>query len=759
MSRHKNISPTYLFCILTGVGISQAALADDSAQCPELSCLQEIKVTAQGYKNQTLQVPMSISTQSGNALDRKRIHSLAELAIETPGVSFYEEGPGKASFNIRGISSTVGSSTVSILLDDISLTSFNTFQVNPDLYDLERSEVLRGPQGTLYGEGSLGGTIRLISNKPNFQNPEAKLRLSQFSPFQPNTPNKPDGGHRYDAVFGFPLIKDRVAIRAGISRSKDGGYIDQPQRGIKNANDVEKELGRFTVSALLTQRSLVEATYLENRLNYGALNRGNSNFEQAGKVDTRSNDRFNAASLKLTQSFDKLDLELSTNTYKRKFMTRQDGIADLERLIRLDPSLNPVTDSLVRGLVDNVPIVDNGIQDKQSKELRILTTGTGPIKVIAGLYGEENKTIYNPVWNTNLTLGVSDQQLLALLQMLNPASQSAPQGILLDADYNSISSTLAGFFNLDYEIREGLTLSLGTRRTRQHLTGDTRGVFLGLPITGDIHETFYVNTPRLAISQQFSNALINQGMVYLSAAKGFRAGGANNRVDNEVISQQDNVQPFYEPDTLWTYELGSKVRLLDKRLTLQGSYYRNDWRNVQSATISSSGLVPFITNVGNAAGSGTDFQLDYAFNSKVLMYFSAAFNNMAFTTSSPQKAAGDPMDYNPAKAYSLGLQYRQRGIFGGGLTYNLDYAWRDRIALTPTAGNTRWSDIVRLINARVAFDTVSSGGKRFEFALFVKNLGNFKGRLDPNFNDTSEATQAQARIRPRTLGIEAQMSY
>lgn len=764
MTFKPNLSPTVALGTLLPLSLlahTASAIANpETLDCTGQGvCLDQITISAQRFDQSVLQAPLSVTTVSGKTLENKRTHSLSELAIDTPGLGFYEEGPGKASFNIRGISSAVGASTVSISLDDISLTSFNTFQVNPDLYDLERVEILRGPQGTLYGEGALGGAIRLISNKPQLNAVNMKLRLSEYRPWKAGGTRAPEGGLRYDGALSAPLIKDRLALRVVSSRAEDGGYIDQPQRSVRNANRGLSDNTRVALAAALSENTLFDVSHIESRVDYGALNRANDQFQQPGKVDTQSFDQFRASSLKLSHSFSTFDLEAISTRYKRRFTTRQEGLGDLERLVRLDPSLNTVTDNTVRALVDSVPIVDNGLQNKDSAELRVVSTANGPLKFVGGLYSERNRSLYNPVWNTQLAVGVNDQQLLSLLNLLNPQAQSAPQGLLLDADYDSDSRLRALYGNLDWSITPQWTVSVGTRQTRQRLLATTRGIYLGVPITGDIDQSFTVNTPRYAISRAFSNTWVNQGLIYLSSAKGFRSGGANNRVDNALISQQDNVQPFYRPDTVWTHELGLKTALLGGRLVSQLAWYRNEWTDVQSYTISQSGLVPFITNVGNAAGNGVDLQLDYAIAPAWTVNFSGAWNQMAFTTDTPQKQAGAPMDYTAKQAYSAGVQYRHAAIGGSQARYRLDYSWRDRTFLTPSAGVTRTSDIVRVLNARAALAFKPSWGKQIELAVYAKNLLNFTGRVDPNFTATADSSQTQARLRPRLIGVEASLDY
>src|SRR5271156_3506051 len=216
---------------LTGVlGVSLALKVNaESAVTAENAtpALEEIVVTAQKRVSTVQNTPISITAVTGNELLARGVSSFAALAQGTPGVSLKSEGPSQTEIEIRGLTSSGGNSaTVGFYLDDIPLTGPANAQnghvvIDPDLYDLNRIEILRGPQGTLFGSGSMGGTVRLITNQPN---------LTQFQASAQSVLSGTEGGgfnHKDNLMVNLPLIDDTLAIRVVGTEDYTSGWIDR----------------------------------------------------------------------------------------------------------------------------------------------------------------------------------------------------------------------------------------------------------------------------------------------------------------------------------------------------------------------------------------------------------------------------------------------------------------------------------------------------------------------------------------------------
>src|ERR1700733_5149843 len=210
----------YLGSTLTSV----PAVAQDQGAAPT-GALEEIVVTSQKRTENLRAVPQSVSVITGTQLQEQHIDDFADLARNVPGLSFTNSGgPGLSNLEIRGISSTIGQPTVSIYLEDTPITirnnSFYAGQPEPLLFDLAQSEVLRGPQGTLYGASSMGGTIRLVSNKVNLSDFEGTAH-SEISETE-------NGGLNYvfRGVVNVPIVTDILGLRIGFETTQDSGYVD-----------------------------------------------------------------------------------------------------------------------------------------------------------------------------------------------------------------------------------------------------------------------------------------------------------------------------------------------------------------------------------------------------------------------------------------------------------------------------------------------------------------------------------------------------
>src|SRR5580704_9796051 len=189
--------------------------------------LEEVVVTAEKRSSTVQKTPESIAALSGEALVDRGVASLADLAQGTPGVSLKSEGPSQTEIEMRGMTSSGGNSaTVGFYLDDVPLAGPASAQnghvvIDPDLYDLSRIEILRGPQGTLFGSGSMGGTVRLITNQPN---------VSQFQSTAQSVLSGTEGGgfnHKDNLMVNLPLIDDTLALRVVGTENYTSGWIDR----------------------------------------------------------------------------------------------------------------------------------------------------------------------------------------------------------------------------------------------------------------------------------------------------------------------------------------------------------------------------------------------------------------------------------------------------------------------------------------------------------------------------------------------------
>ena len=244
-----------LACLLPLSALAQAAAA---AASPAASAndgqIATVVITAQKRKEDIRDVPLSVSVLSGEQLQQQQIKTVEDLTRNVPNISFSSQGgPGLGTVEIRGISSQAGAATVSVYLDDVSLTTRNLYSQGtgePRFFDIQDIEVLRGPQGTLYGASSMGGTIRFIGKQPD---------LKYFSGSTTETLSwTQHGGMNYEAqgILNIPLVKGQSALRIGVVRGKESGYIDQVDQTTlkKVATGINKD--DYTVAKLALKANI-----------------------------------------------------------------------------------------------------------------------------------------------------------------------------------------------------------------------------------------------------------------------------------------------------------------------------------------------------------------------------------------------------------------------------------------------------------------------------------------------------------------------
>ncbi len=221
--------------------------------------LEEVVVTAQKREERLIEVPMAITLMSGETLKQRGIENIQDLSFAVPGLTMREDGPGSYTIYMRGLSNSYGSGAlVSVYMDEIplSLTGYDQMDVRP--MDMERIEVLKGPQGTLYGQGAVAGTIRYITNSPKLNTFEGSLEASGFDV------SHGEAGVSTTAVVNLPIVQDRLALRLAAQLEKGGGWIDQPEASIKDGNGQDNIDFRAKLLWMLTDAFKAEATFIHH---------------------------------------------------------------------------------------------------------------------------------------------------------------------------------------------------------------------------------------------------------------------------------------------------------------------------------------------------------------------------------------------------------------------------------------------------------------------------------------------------------------
>jgi outer membrane receptor protein involved in Fe transport len=580
--------------------------------------LDEIVVTAQ-KRNSTIQdTPISITAVTGEDLQTRGVASLASLAQGTPGVSLKSEGPSQTEIEMRGMTSSGGNSaTVGLYLDDIPLAGPASAQnghvvIDPDLYDLNRVEILRGPQGTLFGSGSMGGTVRLISNQPN---------LTEFQSTARSVLSGTDGGgfnHKDSLMVNLPLISDTLALRVAGTENYTSGWIDRvvaepfPLAGGNPAGTVRGDVQSApivkqypgsnayqTYSARVTllwkpsenfsiTPGLFHTTSSQNGISAYDSNPGTQAHYQPFDIAEPLTDSLTAYSLNVTYSFPSFDLTSSTARWNRHSVQVEEASEAFNNPAEeiTYNSNNGLPNPGYYGPTGSGPErgVESDPSHQFSEELRLSSTGSGRASWVGGLYFSD----YYSLWRFNGT--TPNYSSYMDLGTLAPAT--TPNWF--DAYSPTTIKQYAAFGDGTYALTDELKVDVGARvnhynyRFSSCISGWGSGYGAATPsCSGLIALSSTSFNPKFNLTYKFSPDL----MVYGTVSTGFRPGGGDAVYPTTGAAwgaafQQQNYTSgkwptTYAPDRVLSYELGEKSRFLDRRLTLNASIYYEDWRHPQ----------------------------------------------------------------------------------------------------------------------------------------------------------------------------------
>jgi len=661
--------------------------------------LEEIIVTAQKREERLIDVPISIFALSAENLQQREIKSIDDLGLAVPGMSIQSSG-NQRRIELRGISNFGGSNSalIGMYLDEADVTSQSAVLLDLSTHDLERVEVLRGPQGTLYGEGSAGGTIHFITKSPV---------LSQFGMnadvaalfTQDGAP-----GQRVETAINVPLIDNVLGIRIAGAFDHEGGWIDQPATDRKDFNEEDKTDVRVKALWLPTTQWSVNAMADIHR-NNASSNAGedaNGNYTQAFGLTTtpRLNDQFDIYNLTSDYDFVGARLLSSTSYVKQEKVMANYGYAL--------PILQPPAPAFE---VDLIPFTNDA--RILTEELRLASDGNSAWQWTAGGFYRRFQF---------------DQSQNYLFGPPGP-----PPAVAFTSATNSLSKSWAAFGDTSYKLADRLTLGAGLRYFH-----DSQDFSNGSSVQST---DFHSLNPRAYVQFKVSDAL----NVYTSAAKGFRSGGFNNAIG----------EPSYGPESVWTEELGTKMSVLGGHLSADLAIFHSDYTNYQITGVSPFGPpgLPITSNGGDARVNGVEWDLSWQPWAGWTLSANGDYVNSSFykvSVTSSDHAVGDPLDFVPKYALTFSAQ-RDFRVVGKAAFARLDFneQGRQTFRLRNVAGPTPWffseSNVIHMLN----FNSHIQWNDNLSLGVFAQNLLNDRGQIDP-FAIESTA----ARSRPRTYGVQ-----
>jgi iron complex outermembrane receptor protein len=549
-----------------------AAPADSSESAPPAASpleLAEIVVTAQKRLERLQDVPVPVTAISGDKLLNDNQLGLQDYYTRIPGLSVTPGIQTNSTLSIRGITTGFGTNpTVGITVDDVpfgSSTIAGGGGVLPDIDpgDLAQVEVLRGPQGTLYGASSMGGLLKFGTREPFTEGISGRAQAGLSS-----VRNDDEPGYNVRGSVNLPLSEFAAVRLSGFTR-RDAGYVDDPALDEEGVNTLEVSGGRLSAlwrpfeTFSLKLNALYQSSSRDGAPDVHVLP-GLTDLQHGAARGTGWDDRtIEAYSAIVTARLGTVDLVALTG-YNR----------------------NASSDAFDVSFLIGSPVatLDDYRATKLTQEIRLSAPLGTRAEWLLGLFYTDESSRF-------------DQALVTL----DPAS-GVPSSNL---GYSSVPSTYedyAAFTNFTWHLTDRLDIQLGGRGSRieQTLGSELRVGPGGAPITltqqvdADANVFTYLITPRLKISPEL--------MVYARLASGYRAGGTNANVAG--------VPPQYDPDKTQTYELGLKGAFLDSAVSVDASLYHIDWKDIQIYAFSPQALVAYNTNGARAKSQGVELSLE-----------------------------------------------------------------------------------------------------------------------------------------------------
>ena len=782
----KNFAVGLTACTCLASGIAHAAV-EPSAEPGD------IVVTATRRAAPLQRVPISVSAYDQKTMDAKGVRDIADLARFTPGVTF---DPTNNQISIRGVVSNAGAGATGVYIDDTPIQmraiGFASDDTLPAIFDLERVEILRGPQGTLFGAGSEGGTVRYITPQPSL------TKLSTYARAEAAT--IAHGGTSYEAgaAVGAPIVDGKLGFRLSAWHRRDGGWVDRVDNNThavtkKNANyaDTTAVAGAITWAPVDWLSLTPSMRYQKRERNdtdeyWVGISDPKHGVFRNGSPDERHNpDRFILPALKVEAKLGFARLISNTSWYDRREVGSYDGT--IYNLSYYQQFFLP-TD--VNDPDGHYPLLNADGFDKDlpfyvapARVLNRQRSFTQEVRLEGGHPGDKLQWTIGLFYQNNRQLSVeriADPDIDTLFGYLFGGTvEDVLGGPLYQGLYSYISHTasrehhLAVFGQASYEVLPGLTAIAGLRYERLSYSYKN---FTDGPQNGghaDAHggDKARPATPKLGLSYQVNR----DNMIYATWSRGYRAGGATPPVPVDVC--QDDLDAFgvdktpssFNPDKVSSFEIGAKSNLFNRRLQIAASAYQLNWHNIQQFVLLPTCGFQYTDNVGNARVRGFEIQATLRPLEGLSIDATAGYTDARFTSIGHPSGGstaiisrpGDTLGGAPWTA-TLGAQYEAK--FASKTAYirgDLRYQSANRRRLSTQDPGTVIFDPGATQPSALTDVSLRAGVRwqSLDLSLFVDNLFDATPRLHREHMDADTLLYTESTLQPRTIGVTLSHRY
>lgn len=703
--------------------VASASMLPLAAHAQEVTQSDDIVVTAQKREELLRDVPQSITAITDETLERLQANSFEDYAGHVPGLAVTGGQPGNSRVTLRGLNAGGVGSTVGVYVDETpfgsstSLVNAAVLALDLDPFDVQRIEVLRGPQGTLYGANTLGGIIKFVTTAPTPGEYFGRISGSY------ETTEGGETSWATRAMVNVPL-GDQAALRISGLRRSEGGYIDDPSRNVEDVNGVETMGWRAAFLLNATENLTIRLSAQSQDIDSDATD-SVAYYQSPLEPVADDTDQFSPFGVSSDVTYriynGTIDWDLGWAS-----LTSSSSYSELDQYHLEDGTLAFGTPSY---LVEIIP------QEKFTQEVRLASNGDGPLEWLLGaFYTNEN--------------GLLDQAIY----FGTPPGTFSGLTATIDSEYTE----RAVFGGMTYHFTPQFDVAVGARYAENEQSMEQGGTAVsnGGEDSSDDALTYSI-APRWRLN--------DRTMLYARLATGYRPGGPN------ILGAPSVIPATFDPDETTNYELGIKTDLIDGLLRLDAAAFHIDWTDIQLLVF--DGAVSGNANGGGAETQGVEWTATLTPSDALTIAWSGAYTETELTDDTDPivvgGVAGDPLPYAPEWASTLDVSYEWT-VFGDAIA-NIGGAWRyvgEQSTGFPGVGGFLYGaeqiqlPSYNLIDLRGGIDFGA-----YSVALFAKNLtderavtqfGGFGETLPDNLGDPNGAA---VLVRPRTIGLSLTANF
>ena len=713
------------FICLCGFAMAQPANPSEES---DTLVLEEVVVTARRREEGLQESPNAVTALSERFLNQIGATTFEDFAINVPSLSYVGNNAPENKIVLRGVSTGVASrdegSVIGLYFDDVPVGSQ---RFNPDLrlYDIERVEVLRGPQGTLFGEGSIGGTLRLVTNKPDLQ------EFGGFVQMGGSNTHKGGGNHELVGVANVPIVEDKFAFRLVGYLVDDSGFVDNVTLNERDVNQTITKGQRLVATFVpngsfsMTGSIIHQDMEVDGKAQYDP---GLGDLQQARELPEALADEFTLANITFSVDLGRSTLDSSTAYFDRSVV----NLRDITPLLGVSIDLTDGRDLSLDDLTEFESIV---------QEFRI-TSNRGlfndSVDWLVGVYYRDDKQFFR-----------------------QDAQSAALGGDALDSDNFLDRKQLAVFGEFDWRISDRATATFGVRWFDIDQEGEN---FNGGPLAGippGVIDVVQTDSSEDGVSPKFrfSYDINDDVLLYLLASRGFREGGPTGEGVPPDPETGAIAPTQFDSDALWNYEFGFKSSFASNRVVLNGAVFYIDWDDIQTNFVRSDGFT-YTVNAGAARSQGVEAELRALVSDGLELFLTASFVDSTLTEDQlppGDGVSGDRIPGVPEVTYSAGLNYTRSMFSNVEGFFNLSYqhvgdSFNGFGTSTGISGSTSDKQgAYDLSNLRFGLR-----GDVWQGTVFVNNLTDERAVL--YFNRLVGDVRVNT-VRPRTIGLQLKLRF